>query len=330
MNPTRIIQMASAFYESCVLFASTELGLFAKLAKLGEADASAVAKACNLNERGTRLLMDACVALGFLEKHGDSYRNSPEAAAFLVPGSPHDLTDALRYNRDVYPAWGKLTEMVKTGLPVERPQLHLGEDEERTRRFVLSMHGRALAIGQAVIPLLRLPRRCRVLDVGGGAGTYSMLIARRNPDAVATVIDLPSVIRFARELLESEGLADRVKTIAADYHQVAFPKDNDAVLFFGVLHQESPEAIRSLLARAFQALVSGGAVYIMDMMTDRTHTSPRFSALFAINMALTTEYGWVFSDEELAGWLADAGFIRFSCQPLPLPMPHWLATAYKP
>ena len=36
MDPNRIVDMASAFYESCVLFAASDLGIFGKLAELGE------------------------------------------------------------------------------------------------------------------------------------------------------------------------------------------------------------------------------------------------------------------------------------------------------
>jgi hypothetical protein len=68
----------------------------------------------------------------------------------------------------------------------------------------------------------------------------------------------------------------------------------------------------------------------MDMMTDATHTAPAFSALFALTMALTTENGWVFSSDELQGWLEEAGFRDFEVQPLPPPLPHWLAKARKP
>jgi len=35
------------------------------------------------------------------------------------------------------------------------------------------------------------------------------------------------------------------------------------------------------------------------MMPDPSHTAPKFSALFAVNMALTSDSGWVFSSAEL-------------------------------
>jgi ubiquinone/menaquinone biosynthesis C-methylase UbiE len=321
--------MASAFYESSVLFAASDLGLFSMLAELREADAGTLAEACRFDPRGARLLLDACVALELLIKDGDHYQNSPEAAALLVPGSPGDLSGAIRYNRDVYGSWGKLPELVRTGRPVEPPELHLGKDPERTRTFVLAMHGRALGIGQAVIPLLKLAGRKSVLDVGGGPGTYSVLITRTFPQAECTVIDLPEVVRIAEEIISQAGVANRVRTLAGDYHTLTFPGGQDAVIFFGVLHQEDPDSIRGLLRRAFRALVPGGVVYVLDMMTDASHTKPKFSALFALNMALTTPHGWVFSEDELKAWLEESGFVDFSCRPLPPPMPHWLAMARK-
>ena len=330
MDPTPIIDIASAFDDSCALFAASDLGIFAKLAEVGEADAEAVADACSLDPRGARLLLDACVALGLLRKEGGRYANTPETGVFLVPGAPGDLSGAIRYNRDVYGAWGRLADLARTGEPVERPEVHLGEDEDRTRTFVLSMHGRAMGIGRAVVPQLELAGRKRLFDVGGGPGTYSVLIAESNPEIECTVLDLPEVVKVADELIAGAGMQDRVRTVGGDYHDYGFPGGMDVVNFFGVLHQESPESILDLFRRAHESLVPGGLIHVLDMMTDGTHTRPKFSALFAVNMALTTRNGWVFSDEELAAWLEEAGFVDFSCGPLPRPMPHWLAVAKKP
>ncbi len=328
-DPSRILELTSAFYDSCVLFSASDLGVFAYLAEKGCGDSESVAAGCGLSGRGCRLLLDGCVALGLLEKEGGIYRNTPEVSMFLVPGAPGDLSKAIRYNRDVYPAWGKLSEFVRTGEPVEKPEIHLGEDPERTRAFVLSMHGRAMGIGRAVVPGIDLSGRKQLLDVGGGPGAYSTLIAQKHPEISCTMIDLPAVATIADELIEQAGVSDRVQTIKGDYHTAEFPGGNDVVIFFGVLHQESPEDIVALFKKAYDALNPGGIVYVMDMMTDSTHAAPKFSSLFAVNMALTTVNGWVFSDEELEGWLVEAGFTGFSCRPLPPPMPHWLAVAEK-
>ncbi len=244
-----------------------------------------------------------------------------------MPGSPGDLSGAIRYNRDVYTAWGGLANLVKSGRPVERPEIHLGEDRERTRTFVMAMHYRALGMGRAVVPLLDLGECRAVLDVGGGPGTYSVLIAQAHSQVTCTVLDLPGIVSIADELIQQQDMQERVKTLAGDYRTMDFPRGNDAVNFFGVLHQESPESIRALLGKARDSLNPGGVVNVMDIMTDSTHTRPRFSALFAVNMALTTDSGWVFADSELKGWMEEAGLTDCVVKPLPSPMPHCLGTA---
>ena len=329
LRPDRIIEMASAYYESATLFAALDAGIFACLQEMDGATADAVAARSRLSARGTRLLLDACAALGLLVKTADRYTNAPAVTAMLIPGSPHDLTRAIRYNRDVYAAWGRLPELVRTGKPVEPASLHLGDDPVRTRRFVLSMHGRALGIGRAIVPLLDLTGCHKLLDLAGGPGTYAVLMAQANPGLHCTVLDLPPVVQVADELIAQAGMSERVRTIPADYHTAAFPGDMDAVAIFGALHQESPESIQDILTRAYSALRPGGRIFILDLMTDATHTQPVFSALFAVNMALTTDHGWVFSDQEICGWLSAAGFLDCSVRPAPPPMPHALATARK-
>lgn len=324
------MELASAFYGSSLLFAASDAGVFAHLAAYPGANVEGVAAAIGGDRRATRLLLDGAVALGLLTREGEGYANAPDVAAFLVPGRPGSLHDAIRYNRDVYAAWGALPAFIGSGRPVESPTLHLGADSDRTRAFVLAMHERAMAMGRALIPALDLTGCTRVLDLGGGPGAYAVLAAQANPELAVTVLDLPGVTAIAEELVAGAGMQGRVSFVSGSYHDTPFPGQQDAVHWFGVLHQESAETIPGLMARSFDALKPGGRIHIMDMMTDGTRAHPAFSALFALNMALTTEHGWVFSDEELTGWLASAGFVDIVTRPLPPPMPHWLVTARRP
>ena len=326
-RPDRILELASAYWDSCALLTAAELGLFSAVGDGATADD--IAAAVGLDGRTTGLLLNALVAVGLLTKDGETFANTSESAAYLVRGKPGDLSTALKYNADVYPAWGRLAELVTTGTPVEAPAIHLGDDPARTERFVRAMDGRARAIGRAVVPLLDLTGCSRLLDAAGGPGTYSVLLAERHPELHCTVLDLPGVVAVAEKLVTQSPAADRIDFLPGDYHTADFPGDQDAVLFFGCLHQESPASIVDLLTRAHAALNPGGRVFVMDMMTDATRTAPRFSAMFALNMALTTNDGWVFSDADLTAWLTQAGFTEPNLTPLPPPMPHWLVSSVK-
>ena len=325
-----IVDLASAYYGSAVLFAAIDCDVFAQV-EAGTLDAGC---------RGMRLLADACVAEGLLEKRDGKYFNTPAGKMALIPGGPADLTKAIRYNRDVYPAWGKLAELAKTGRPVEKPEIHLGEDAARTKAFAASMFGRAMGIGKGIVPMLDLgglvgtsapARPLRILDLAGGPGAYAILMCQANPSATCVTVDLKAISAEAAGYVAKFGLAGRIECRAGDYHADEYEAQGyDVVTIFGALHQESPEQIVDILKRANRALRKGGRLFVLDMMTDATHTAPKFSALFAVNMALTTANGWVFSDDELKGWLREAGFAPGETRPVPPPMPHWLVDGTKP
>ena len=323
-----IVDLASAYYGSAVLFAAIDNDVFARV-EAGEFASAAEAAL----PRGVRLLLDACVAEGLLEKNDGVYSNTAAGRMALVPGGPADLTKAIRYNRDVYPAWGRLADFARTGKPVERPEIHLGEDPVRTKAFAASMFGRAMGIGRSVVPMVALKAsveggEIRLLDLAGGPAAYAILLCQENPSLKCVTVDLKAISAEAAGYVERFGLRDRIECRAGDYHTDTYEKGAyDAVTIFGALHQESPAQIVDILKRAHDALKPGGRLFVLDMMTDATRTAPKFSALFAVNMALTTENGWVFSDEELKDWMREAGFRPGETRAVPPPMPHWLVTA---
>ena len=50
------------------------------------------------------------------------------------------------------------------------------------------------------------PGRLRLLDVGGGTGTYSIVVVRQTPGLTSTVLDLPGVTADAIRILFKSGV----------------------------------------------------------------------------------------------------------------------------
>ena len=116
LNPARIIALSTAYWDSQTLLTANRLGLFARLAQ-EPATARQLADALGIREKGARMLLNACVALGLLQKNDDRYQNSAISDAFLTPGQPGYLGDAIRYSDDLYATWGKLQEALESGAP---------------------------------------------------------------------------------------------------------------------------------------------------------------------------------------------------------------------
>lgn len=329
-DPSGLMRWMTAYWESAALFAAHRLGAFRALAEEA-CSAEQLAARLHLDVRGTRMLLEACSAMGLAAREREVYSLTPVATAYLVPGSAAYLGGGLEWAAAQWANWSQIDEAVRSGEPVERPEAHLGEDEEQTRRFVLAMHARALGVARGVVPHLGLDGCAAVLDVGAGSGAYAGLLAERNPQMRVAALDLPGILRHTRELIAEAGLADRVECLAGDaeegqYGAAAF----DGVLFSGVLHQFPAESIARMLRGAHRALIPGGRLAVSDVMRDAEGGSTEFAALFSLQMLLTTAEGEVFTAAECVEWLQETGFVEVRSSVLPPPLPYTVITAHKP
>jgi ubiquinone/menaquinone biosynthesis C-methylase UbiE len=328
-NPKLIVDLATAYWGSMALFAALDLGVFTRLDGRS-LDAGSLAAECAASEESLELLLNAACAHGLLAKSGARYTNTPLAETYLVEGRPAYLGEALRYAMDLYPVWGDLAAAVRAGGPATPPESLLGVNEEKTRHFVLGMHNRALGVASALTEALDLGGRRWLLDVGGGPGTYSMLLVERTPGLRATVLDLPGVLAISRELIAERGLKNRIDTLAGDYLATEFPPGVDAVLMSGMLHREREEGCRRLLGKAFRALAPGGVLAVADVFfANAERTAPPFSTLFALTMMLTSDHGAAHAESVMLGWMSEAGFTDLEASGFPPPMQHRLLLGRK-
>jgi hypothetical protein len=329
-DPSLIMQLALAYRASAALFAASELDVFGALAD-GPKTADEVARERQCHEPPMRLLLESCAAAGLLTSNDGSYANTPVADTFLVRGRPAYSANGLKYAEDLYPAWGRLADLVRTGRPPMMPQTILGDDKEKTRAFVYAMHERANGIGSVLPYLPDLTGRRRLIDIGGGPGTYSVALVKRTPGLSSTVLDVPGVIAVTRELIDASGVADRITLMPGDYLTSPFGAGYSAALLSGMMHRETPDSCRLLLQKAFDALDPGGLVIVSDVFfDDDAKRTPPFAVSFALNMMLTSAEGSAHANTEMAAWMTGIGFRDAEIRKLPPPNPHSLVLGFKP
>lgn len=328
-NPALLMQLALAYRSSTVLFAAAELDVFTALGD-GPRTAADVAAACRAKPEPMRLLLDACTADGLLAGEGDRYRNTPAVDAYLVRGRPAYIANGLKFAEDLYPAWGRLAELVRTGKPMVAPESFLGEDKEKTRAFVYAMHERAKGMSAVLPHGADFSGRRRLLDVGGGPGTYSMALIQKTPGLTAAILDRPGVLEVTREIVAQHGYSDRIDLLPGDYLTSSFGTGYDAALLSGMMHRETPASCRLLLRKACDALDPGGLVVVSDVFFDDDRkNSPRFATYFALNMMLMSDEGSAHAKTEMAAWMKDVGFTDIHTRDLPPPNPHTLVVGIK-
>ena len=328
-DPGAVMALTTAHWGAQALFTANRLNVFATIAE-GENTIPAVARACGTDERATALLLKACASLELLQHTDGVFSLAPAAAALLVPGSPVYLGNAIRYSDDLYGVWEKLEDSVREGGPVLATAEYTGDDEERTRHFVMGMHDRAMGIGRVLVDMVDLGGHSRLLDIGGGPGTYSALFTGHYPGLRSTVIDLPGVVAIAREIVADMPGGDRVDFLAGDFHSLDWPVDFDSVLISGVFHREREQACRDLIARAAAVLGGGGQLVVADVFTESGGCGPPMAALFGLNMLLTAPDGGVHDATAVAQWMEQAGFVETRVDAFPEPMPHRVVTGHLP
>ncbi len=330
VDPTLIFKLSTAYWDSKVILTANRLNIFTLLDK-GHLSCEQLAKRCKCHPRSLGILLNACVGLELLKKNNDgAYSNVPVSQSYLVQGKQGYLGDALKYSDDLFPVWDKLYESVQQNKPAMPPETQLGDDTEKTRHFIMGMHNKALGIGRCFAEELDLEGRKRLLDVGGGPGTYSILLTEKTPGLISNVMDLPGVLEITKEIIHSYGLDKRVKTVEGDYTSDEFPKSNDVVLLAGMLHRETPETFKALLKKAYDALLPEGVIILNDLFFENDNKdSPPFVNLFALTMLLTSSHGTIHSKSSAERWLSELGFVQINSKPLPPPMPHLVITAIK-
>jgi len=305
MTPAELLKLSGGYWSSCALHAGVGLDLFSHLTEEPRT-AAEIARIIDGDQRGITMLLDALAALELLEKHNNNYSATPFSAKYLSKKSEHYLGYIILHHHHLMTGWNRLDEAVKNGTPVEVSSSRTG-DETIRENFQMGMFNMANQGAPAVVSAIDLSGRRRLLDLGGGPGTYAIHFCQRNPQLQAVVYDLPTTREFAERTVERFGLSERVSFVSGDVTSDHIGSGFDVVWISQLLHSEGPESAAAILKKAAQALEPGGLMLVQEFILDDTRTTPVFPALFSLNMLINTTSGQSYSQGELTDMMTKAG-----------------------
>ncbi len=337
LNPSHILQTATAFWASKTLLTATEFGLFSVLGK-GSMTAAELGEELDLHPRGTYDFFDALVALRFLERDGEGvagrYKNSPETALFLDQKSPQYIGGMLEMlNSRLFGFWNDLGVALRTGEPQSEVKTHgkpffedLYRDEKRLGQFLRAMSAFQAGNFLQLAEKFDFSKAQTVSDIGGGLALFSLIIGARHPHLTFQTFDLPPVASHAQKEIDAAGMSGRIRVVSGDFFADDLP-GAEIITMGNILHDWNLEGKKLLIKKAYAALPEGGAFIAIENLIDDSRKENAFGLLMSLNMLIELGDGFDYTGSDFRDWCSEAGFRRFEI--IPLAGPTSAAVAYK-
>ena len=330
--PVPLIDSFSAMMNAKAILAANEISLFSELAD-GPLSAGELSGRLKASERGVADLCDALCASGYLEREGERFSLTAMSRKWLVRSSEDYIGNMLEHVNDLWGVWLNLEESIREGSPPgESYQDWLTDEEHRRtlRRHIVGLRDMAKLTAPELIRAVKLPAGSkRLLDVGGGHGGYSIAFCRKYPSLSATVFDLGPTSEIGREIVEREGMGERVRFQVGDFLSEDFDSGYDAALYFNIAHNFSEEDNRLLLGKVFNALAPGGRIAAWDMFKEPGGERDVLPALMGLHM-LVASGGTSYQIPEVEEWLSTSGFTGLTRKVTPAAPGLTLVMARKP
>ncbi len=271
--PVMMLQMMNGMLVSRCVALAAELGIADQLRE-GPRSPAALATATGSDPAALYRVLRTLAGVGvFAEQPGGEFQNTPlsEALQSDVPGSVRSLARWLGHPMH-WRVVGDLDHSVRTGRPSvnkdqpERPPfVVLSQDASAQAAFNEAMTGHSLAAGAAILSAYDFSPFRRIIDVGGGHGSLSVMIAKAAPAASIVVFDLPHVVEGARQNIAGAGLEARISTAGGTFLE-ALPGKADLCVLKHILHLVDDAAAARILSNCRAALEPGGKILVCELL----------------------------------------------------------------
>lgn len=314
LTPEKILQTGLAFWPAKTLLSAVEMDVFTELAH-GPEDFERLKGRLGLHDRAARDFLDTLVALGFLQREGTTYSNTPETDLFLDRHKPSYIGGMLEMaSHRLYPTWGHLTEALRTGQP--QNELKSGNagmfetiyaDPKRLKEFLQAMTGVSRGANMAIAKKFPWDQYQTFADVGCAQGDLPTQVALANPHLKGIGFDLPEVGPVFEEYTQMCGIAERVVFQGGDFFKEDLPKA-DVIMMGHILHDWDLPTKKDLIRKAYAALPEGGAFIVFEALIDDDRRSNAFGLMMSLNMLVETPGGFDYTGADCQSWLMEAGF----------------------
>lgn len=264
-----MIQMATSYWVSRALYAAAKLGI-ADLLQDGPKSCDDLANSTGTNAQALYRLMRALASVGIFAENEQGCFTLTPLATYLQSDVPNSIRAfAISFGEEHYRAWGDIIHSIQTGdsafqnlygMPVfqyyaQNPQAGKMFDEAMTS---VSATDKTEIVAEYDFSSIR-----KLVDVGGGRGSFIASILKANHTTEGILFDQPSVIEGAKSVIEAEGVSKRCQLVAGNFFE-SIPSGGDAYMLKYVIHLLDDERAITILKNCHRAMVENGKLLLVE------------------------------------------------------------------
>jgi len=306
VNSDRIDKMIAAVPPALALRAGLELGIFTCLGS-GTMTAQNMGAALKIVPDRLARLLYALASVRLLEIKDGEFRNGAEAAAFLDASKPTYRGDDHALLRELWGADLLTADSLRENRPAA---LHDFSEAgpEAAAAFSRMLAPGGLIFGRHLAQEIDLSAIGSVIDIGGGPGTILVGLRERWPQIAATLMELPTVVAVAPDILSEYGAGD-VVVEEGDITVAPSIGRHDLAILKAVVQVLPPDQARRSILNAARCLTPGGEIVIAGSgVVDDDRLAPPEGVFLNLTFLNLYRHGEAYTEGQYRAWMTEAGF----------------------
>ena len=296
-------EMINSYKLTYIIISANNIKLFDCLDNKGKTLAQ-IARELNLEEGKIEPILNALTFYKIISKTNDTYYLK-EYNEVLNKNSEYNQLGYINFAETVIKKYQNLENAIKNEGVSTNNFKQLTEKEAES--FMKGMDANAITQAKFIAENYDFNNH-KILDVGAGAGTYSITVAKKYETVTGKMIDLPEMVKIQNKRINQEGLQGCMISESYDYNST-FPTENyDDVFLFAVIHQEPENNVKKLLENIYTVLKPNGRLFLTSFFLNEDKISPEFSVQFAIEMLINTEKGKAYTHNEIQKLINKSNF----------------------
>jgi demethylspheroidene O-methyltransferase len=308
-----LFDVCAGFVYSQILYACVRLKLF-DLLSTGPQSAVGIAEQLRVPLESTERLLEAAVSLRLVEKRAGGRFGLGALGAAMV-GNPA-VSAMVEHHRLLYADLSDPVGLLRGELDqteLARYWAYASVDKPASLRSLQTTDYTALMgnslplVADEILDAYPLQKHRRLLDVGGGDGSFLIASAARSSTLELMLFDLPPVAERAAQRFVQLGLQSRAFAVGGDFLTDELPQGADVMSLVRVIHDHPDDAAQKLLQRVHRALPAKGVLLLAEPMLHTPGAAPVGDAYFGFYL-LAMGRGRPRAPQELRDMLKNAGF----------------------